>query len=349
MDGTAILLCEGAFDSPGGKTTHGLVRHTKRYKVLAVIDSNFAGLDAGEFLDARPNGIPIVASLQDGMLQTGTKPDYLVIGVATDGGFLPPEFRPIVLEALRMGINVDSGLHHWLGDDEEFRSAAAAHGAHIRDIRCSPSPAQLHFFTGKIRDVRARKICVLGIDSACGKRTTAVLLTQELERAGISTVFIGTGQTAWFQGAEYCMILDAMINDFITGEIEHLIWTADREKSPDVIIVEGQGSLTHPAYPAGYELLAGAAPEGIIYQVAPGRLYYDGFPEYHLPAPDNELQIIDLIRPGSLLGFAINGENLRCEAIRSVSEELEKRYGLPACNPLTQGCGAFVPPIRRLL
>lgn len=349
MDGTALILCEGAFGTPAGKTAHGLVRYTQRYKVLGVIDSQLAGLDAGEFLDGRQNGIPIFSSLENALSHIQQKPDYLVIGVATDGGRLPPAFRPIVAEALRRGINVDSGLHQWLSTDREFVEICASSGAKIRDIRRTPPFESLHFFSGKIEEVKAHRIVVLGIDSACGKRTTALLLTKNLEAEGIKAVFVGTGQTAWFQGVEYCIILDALINDFVTGELEHIIWRADKEESPDVIIIEGQGSLTHPAYPSGYELLSAARPSGVVYQVVPGRMYYDGFPGYRIPPPEIELQIIDLIRPESLLGITVNSEGLSTEDVKKVIEVYEKQFGVPCCNPLVDGCGKLIPQIKKLL
>ncbi len=349
MDGTALVLCEGAFDSPNGKTAHGLVRFTDRYKIVGVIDSTCAGLDAGEFLDRRKNGIPVFASLDQALARLEQKPAYLVIGVATDGGLLPDAFRPIISAALRHGINVDSGLHQWLSEDEELEQRASTKNVHIRDIRRTPPPRELHFFTGKVQDVRARRIAVLGIDSACGKRTTAIRLSQLLEESGIDTVLIGTGQTAWFQGVEYCMILDAMINDFITGELEHLIWRADKEKSPDVIIIEGQGSLTHPAYPSGYEILSAAVPQGIVYQVVPGRRDYDGFPGYHIPDPENELQILNLIQPETLLGITMNNEGLSKDEVVDITHEYERRFEVPCCAPLIEGCAKLLPRIKRMI
>ncbi len=349
MDGRALILCEGAFDTPAGKTAHGLIRHTRRYTILGVIDSTLAGLDAGEYLDGEKKQIPIFASLEQALNRLEQKPDYLVIGVATDGGILPESFRPVVASALRLGINVDSGLHQLLSADASFMEICAQSGARIRDIRRTPPFEEIHFFSGKIQEVHARRLAILGIDSACGKRTTAMILTRELNDAGIKTIFVGTGQTAWFQGAEYCIILDAMINDFITGELEDVIWRADREQTPEVIVIEGQGSLTHPAYPSGYEILAAARPQGVIYQVVPGRMYYDGFPGYRIPPPYNELNIIDLICPDSLIGIALNSEGLSDEDQVDVIKELEGRFKVPCSNPLTQGCGKFVPLIKKLL
>jgi uncharacterized NAD-dependent epimerase/dehydratase family protein len=242
MDGTALVLCDGYFDTPYGKTAHGLVRGTDRYRVVGVIDGANAGRDAGEVLDGIAAGIPIYSGLGEAMKSLPEKPDYLVLGMATDGGVLPPEVRPVLVEALRLGINVDSGLHQRFGEDPDLGAAAEAGGAVIREIRCSKPIEELHFFEGKIEEVGALRIAVLGTDSAVGKRTTTRLLMQSLRARGIPTEMIGTGQTAWFQGIEYCMLLDATINDFVAGEIEHTVHQAWVNERPQVILLEGQGT-----------------------------------------------------------------------------------------------------------
>src|SRR5262245_54004317 len=159
-DGTAVVLCDGGFGSTEGKTAHGLVRHTERYRVLAVIDSTLAGRDAGEVLDGKPAGIPIVAGLDEAIRPAERDPDYLVVGVATHGGVLPPGLRPTIAAALRRGIHVDSGLHELLGDDPEFASLARASGSRIRDVRRTPPPSEMHAFTGGILEVTSVRVAV---------------------------------------------------------------------------------------------------------------------------------------------------------------------------------------------
>src|SRR5215475_4635955 len=97
-DGTAVVLCDGAFGSTEGKTAHGLVRHTGRYRVLAIIDRDLQGRDAGEVLDGVRTGIPIVADLDGAIRETKATPDILVVGVATHGGVLPPRLRPTIAQ-----------------------------------------------------------------------------------------------------------------------------------------------------------------------------------------------------------------------------------------------------------
>jgi uncharacterized NAD-dependent epimerase/dehydratase family protein len=349
MDGRAIILCEGAFGTSNGKTAHGLVRHTRRYQVVGVIDSTLAGRDAGEVLDGRPNRIPIFADLEGALSGVASSPTHLVIGLAPVGGKLPDAWRRIVAEALRQGLNVDSGLHQFLSDDPELRRAAEEHGATIRDVRKPPPRDRLHFWSGAIDKVRAVRVAVLGTDCAVGKRTTAVLLSEALSRAGLPAVLIGTGQTAWMQGVKYGIILDSLVNDFVAGELEHAVAEADRKDSPRVIVVEGQGSLAHPAYPGGFEILAATRPNGVILQHAPSRRTYDGFPDFPLAPPEVHIRAIETLFHTRVVALSINHEGIEREKVREVCGELERRHGLPCCDPLVQGPERLAEAVRSLL
>jgi len=349
MDGVALVLCEGAFGTGDGKTANGLVRHTERYRIAGVLDSRLAGRDAGEVLSGEPRGIPIFASLSEALAKAAERPTHLVIGLAPEGGRLPDAYRNVVVEALRAGINIDSGLHQFLSDDPELAKLAAEHGATIRDVRRTPPRDQLHFFTGAIHRVKAVRVAVLGTDCCCGKRTTSTLLTQALNRAKISTVLIGTGQTSWMQGNRYGILLDSLINDFVAGEIEHAIVEADREESPDVIIVEGQGALTHPAAPGGFEILASAKPNGVILQHAPTRKTYLDHPNEPIAPPEVHIQAIESVFRSRVIAIAVNTEGIEPAKIDQQVAELEQRYGIPCCDPLSQGSGRLVDAVRSLL
>jgi uncharacterized NAD-dependent epimerase/dehydratase family protein len=342
MDGTALVICDGYFDTPVGKTAHGLVRGTDRYRVVGVIDGVHAGRDAGEVLGGRAVGIPVYRDLGEALANLPERPDYLVLGMATDGGVLPPEVRPVLVEALGLGIHVDSGLHQPLGQDPELLAAATAGGAAIRDIRRSRPIAELHFFEGKIEEVGALRIAVLGTDSAIGKRTTARLLMESLRARGVSTEMIGTGQTAWFQGIRYCMFLDATVNDFVAGEIEHTVHQAWVERRPQVILLEGQGCLTNPAFPGGFELLAAGRPHGIVLQHAPRRRCYDGFPGYPLAGVEREKAIIELLSQRPVVAITLNHEEMTREEVDAAVDEYQERYGVAVADPLLHGVDAIV-------
>ena len=339
-EGNAVVYCEGAFNTLNGKTAHGLVRHTKRYRVTSVVDSRHAGKDAGDVLDEAANGIAIVADLDAALKlseKSGFPVSHFVIGLAPDGGRLSPEARAAVLSAVKNGLNVDCGLHDYLSDDADIRKAAEKTGVTIRDIRKPPHTRGLHFFTGKIEAVKAFKIAVLGSDSAIGKRTTSWKIVHALEKRGISSQMIGTGQTAWMQGAEYGVILDSLIIDFITGEIEHAIWSAWKEKNPDVIIIEGQGGIMNPAYPGGYEILAAGRPDAVVFQHAPTRTEYDGFPSYAMHPVSDQIQLIELLCGKPVVAVTINHEGLNREEIPLVCRTLENTLGLPVFDVLLDG------------
>lgn len=337
LDGNAVVYCQGAFNTPNGKTAHGLVRRTDRYRVLAVVDSNFAGADAGQVLDGRPNGIGVAASLGDAVhaaRSAGTPATHFVVGLAPDGGRLPPEARADVIAAIHAGLNVDCGLHDYLGDDPEIAALARANGVRIRDVRKPPPPSALHFFCGKIAQVASLKIAVLGTDSAIGKRTTAWLLVDGLRRLGRSAEMIGTGQTAWMQGVRYGIILDSLINDFVSGEIEHAVWSAWHDLHPDALVIEGQGSLLNPAYPGGYELLAAARPDVIVLQHASARKEYDGFPGYALHPLEKQIHVLELISDKPVVAITLNHERLDDAQFADARARIARETGLPVFDVL---------------
>jgi uncharacterized NAD-dependent epimerase/dehydratase family protein len=346
-EGSAVVLCEGSFGNTGGKTAHGLVRTTRRYRVRAVIDSLLAGQDAGMVLDGRPNGIPIVRDL-DAAVRAAGRPDFLVVGVATHGGVLPAECRPAIRQALERGISVDSGLHQFIGDDEEFAPLAAKSGARIRDVRRTPPRSAMHAFTGEVLRAPSLRVAVLGTDSGVGKRTTSQLLVAGLNERGVRAALVGTGQTAWMQGAPYGLILDSLVNDFVSGEIEHQVLRAFREERPDVIVVEGQGCMTHPAYPGGFEILAGAQPQAVVLQHAPARKHYDDWPAFPLAGPERERRVIELLGPARVVAITLNPHGLAADEARAAAAGIGASMQLPCCDPLRDGVEKVIEALRRM-
>jgi uncharacterized NAD-dependent epimerase/dehydratase family protein len=352
IDGPAIVYCEGAFNTSNGKTAHGLVRFTTRYEVVAVIDSRYAGKDAGEVLDGKKNGIPVVKSVDDALvtaISTGKEVKTMVIGIAPDGGRFEKSQRKDIKLALESGLNIDSGLHDFLGDDEEFSNIAECKGLRIRDIRRTPDRNSLHFFTGYIDKVNCLKLAVLGTDSAIGKRTTAWIIVHGFREAGKKAELIGTGQTAWLQGAKYSFILDSLINDFISGEIEHHIVEAWKNENPDVIVLEGQGSLLNPAYPGGFELLAAGRPDFVILQHAPKRIEYDGFPGIALHPLKKQIDAIEMISGKKVAAITLNHENMKDEEIQPACEKIFKETGIHAFDVLKNGSGELMKVLIPLL
>jgi len=344
-EGNAIVYCEGAFNTPNGKTAHGLVRFTRRYRVLAVVDSRYAGMDAGDVLDGKANQIPIFGSLEQAVkaAESSDRPaTHFVVGLAPDGGRLAATARQDAQNAISCGLNVDCGLHDYLTEDRQMIELAAQYGAKIRDIRKPPPIEELHFFSGKIDEVRALKIAVLGTDSAVGKRTTAWLIVNGFKEVGLRAEMIGTGQTAWMQGVQYGIIMDSLVNDFVAGEIEHAVWSAWKEEKPDVIVIEGQGSLMNPAYPGGFEILAAGRPDIVVLQHAPARLEYDGFPGYAIQPLTRQIQVIELLSAKPVVAVTVNHEGLSVDQIPSVCDAIQKEVNLPAFDVLQNGAADLV-------
>ena len=344
-EGNTIVYCEGAFNTPNGKTAHGLVRFTNRYRVLSVVDSRYVGRDACEVLDGNASGIPIFGSLEQAVTEADSHPrpaTHFVVGLAPDGGRLSSAAREDVKNAIIYGLNVDCGLHDYLSEDPEMMRLAARYGVKIRDIRKPPRIKTLHFFSGKIEEVKALKIAVLGTDSAIGKRTTAWLIVKGFMDLGLSAEMIGTGQTAWMQGVKYGIIMDSLVNDFVAGEIEHAVWSAWKQEKPDIIVIEGQGSLMNPAYPGGFEILAAGRPDVIVLQHAPARLEYDGFPGYPIQPLVQQIQVIELLSGKPVVAITINHEGLSEDHIPSTCDTIRKEVNLPAFDVLRDGSEGVV-------
>lgn len=348
IDGKAIVYCEGAFNTPNGKTAHGLVRFTERYEVMGVIDSTYAGQDAGEVLDGKKNGIPVFSSFSDARKNL-TDLRCFVIGLAPDGGRLPDPARAVILEALENGLHVDSGLHDFLYKDEKLVAMAEKTGSRIRDIRRTPERDELHFFSGKIEKVDCLKLAVLGTDSAVGKRTTAWIIVHGLRQGGRKAEMIGTGQTGWMQGAKYSMVMDSLINDFVSGEIEHAVYEAWKNESPDAIVIEGQGSLMNPAYPGGFEILAAGRPDYIILQHAPRRLEYDGFPGYPIQPLNEQIAAIEMISGKKVLAITLNHEGMEKDEIAMECDKITVDTGLMCTDVLHDGPEKLVELIKKYL
>jgi uncharacterized NAD-dependent epimerase/dehydratase family protein len=341
----AVVYCEGSFNTPNGKTAHGLARFSQRYKILSIIDSKFSGEDAGVILDGKANGVPLTASLEESLDladEHGIRASDLIIGLAPDGGRLPSAALPVIENALRSGMNILSGMHDFLSDHPKLVSLANEYNCRLVDIRKPPPRHLLHFFSGKIEQVDCLKIAMLGTDSAVGKRTTAWLLAEAFGKAGYKCEMIGTGQTSRLQGANYSIVLDSLVNDFIAGEIEEVIFDAWKNECPDVILLEGQGSLLNPAYPGGFELLAAGRPDFVVLQHAPRRIYYDGFPGYRIHTLKHQIQAIEVISSVKVRAVTLNHEGMTKSEISTECRQILKETGVPAFDVLADGADDLV-------
>lgn len=348
----ALVYCEGAFNTTNGKTAHGLVRFTERFRIIAVIDSKYRGMDSGTVLDGEPSGIPILGDLKSALDYASGRRINLsgfVIGLAPDGGRLPEHALKSIGQALKAKLDIYCGLHDYLTENEELVKLARKYSCSLHDIRKPPPVSDLHFFSGKIEEVKCTRIAVLGTDSAIGKRTTAWKLVHGLRSQGLKAELVGTGQTAWLQGARYSIILDSLVNDFLTGEIEHAVWSAWEKEKPDVIVLEGQGSLLNPAYPGGYELLAAGRPNFVILQHAPMRKEYDGFPGYRIQPLTHQVLAIEVISGKKVCAITLNHEGIPKSEIPDACRKIKVETGIPAFDVLEFGADDLVKLIQPLI
>ncbi|RCV86214.1 DUF1611 domain-containing protein [Billgrantia montanilacus] len=339
---SAVVYCEDNFTRIDGKTANGLVRSSERYRILSVIDSTLSGEDAGTALGEAAAGIPIVADLAEALSETDALPDVLIFGLAPLSGLMSEADRAVVLAAVAAGIGVVSGLHEFLADDPEIAAAALASGVALHDIRRPRPTKHLRMFDGAIDSVDCVRIAVLGTDGAIGKRTTSTLLTQALNDAGIHTVMVGTGQTGLMQGAAYGVALDAIPAQFGVGELEGAVVAAYEGEHPAVIVIEGQGALSHPAYLSSTVVLRASRPQAVIMQHAPARKMLSDYPEVRMPSPLSEIKLIEQFGKTRVIGLAINHEDMTKAEVTAAIARYDVELGLAATDALWHDPSALV-------
>ena len=343
----AIVYCEGHFAGLDGKTAHGLVRHCEAYTIRAVIDSDCAGLDAGMLLDGVFSGIPIVCSLEEAQDLPGDAPDTFIYGMAPADGLYRAEDRQVLRHAMAAGLNLVSGMREFLTDDPEFVAVAARHQVTIRDVR-RPAPLKdLKLFNGSISRARCLRIAVLGTDGAIGKRTTATLLVQALQAHGIKAVLVSTGQTGLIQGGRFGVPLDAIPSQFCSGEVEAAVVEAYESEQPDVIVIEGQGALSHPAYLSSSFILRGSQPQAVILQHAPARRHLSDFPFLPMPSPDSEIRLIEAFAPTRVIGLTINHEGMNDAELTAAIALYEAELAIPVTDAVSRPGSSLVSMVVR--
>jgi uncharacterized NAD-dependent epimerase/dehydratase family protein len=349
MQGNAIIITRGQLGKAPAKTAHGLIRGTSRFRIVGVLDENAAGKDAGEVLDGVHRNIPVFASLTDCRLHIPSI-DFCLIGVATKGGLMPPEMKDTVREVLQAGISIVNGLHEYVSDMPEMVALATQYQSQIIDVRKPKPKSQLHFWTGRIRQVTCPRIAVLGMDCNIGKRTTARLLTEACQTTGIKAEMIYTGQTGWMQGGQYGFIFDSTVNDFVSGEVEHAIVSCFEEQNPDVIFIEGQSALRNPSGPCGAEFLVSGEARYVVLQHAPARKYFDNDEKIGTPLP-SLVSEIELIRfyGAQTIGITLNTLELTQAKARAYQQQYEAELGIPVVLPLEEGVTRIVQRIQEII
>jgi uncharacterized NAD-dependent epimerase/dehydratase family protein len=270
----------------------------------------------------------------------------IVIGVAPTGGQLPAHWQDDLEAAIAAGLDVVSGLHTRLGSFSRLRAAAERRGVQLVDVR---HPTR-DFPVASGRKRTGKRVLTVGTDCALGKKYTALALTRALEALGVCATFRATGQTGILIAGSGIAV-DALVADFIAGAAEML----SPDNHPDHWdVIEGQGSLYHPAYAAvTLGLLHGSQPDAIVLCHDPARTTIEEYPDYPIPPLDS---VIDgYLRAGRLtnqaircVGISINSSELSEVEWPRYRERLERELALPVCDPLRGGVALLAEALREL-
>ncbi len=324
-----LILAEGNFGPLSSKTANACIRYAPQ-DVAVVLDSAAAGRTSQDVLGFGGD-IPVVATFDEAMRH---QPSALLIGIAPAGGQFPASWRTLVVSALKAGLDVWSGLHTLLGDDPEFAAVAMANDATIRDLRRSPEDLDVSY--GRVRDVDATIILTVGSDCNIGKMTTQLQIQDGVRQRGHRVSFAATGQTGiLIEGRG--IAVDAVVADFIAGAAERL--TIEAAEDADIVLVEGQGSIVHPAYSGvTLGLMHGSLPHAMILCAQPSRTTVNRNAWVPIPTLSELIrlheQLAEPLRPAPVIGVALNTYDLSDIEARESIERAKAETGLPVTDPV---------------
>ncbi len=334
-----LILAEGFSEDPHyGKTGRGVLAYGPR-EVVAILDST----RAGETTAGPRGGIPIVATV-DAALRF--RPTTALVGVATQGGRFPPAWRELLRSAVSNGLHVENGLHEFLTDDEELAGLAARHRVELRDLR--RPPADLDVPTGANLEVPARVVLTVGSECAIGKMTVSLELDRAARDRGLASLFVPTGQTG-IAIAGWGIAVDAVVSDFLAGAAERLV-VEGHERGGELLFVEGQGSLIHPAYSGvTLGLVHGTAPHVFVLCHLAGQTEIEGYPGQPILPLRELVELHERIslpaRPARVAAVALNTRLLGEDEARAAIVEGEAETGLPADDPVRFGAARILDAV----
>ena len=334
-----LILAEGRSGDPHyGKTARGVIRYGPD-PTVAVLDATRAGEEMA--------GIPVVATVEDALPHG---PTTALVGVATQGGRFPPAWRELLKACIEAGLDVENGLHEFLADDAELSELAAANGVELRDLR--RPPADLNVPTGDNLALDARIVLTVGSDCAIGKKTVALELDLEARRRGLQSIFVPTGQTG-IAIAGWGIAVDAVVSDFLAGAAERLV-VEGHERGGELLFVEGQGSLSHPAYSGvTLGLVHGAAPHAFVLCHRAGSTEIEGYPGHPLPSLPDLVELHERIalplRPARVACLALNTAHLGEAEARAAIAAASEETGLSADDPVRFGAGPLLDAVLQTL
>lgn len=327
-----LILADGDFSPMTSKTANSVIRYLPE-RTVGVLDRRQAGKTVQEVLGFG-GGIPVVGSMRAGL---ALGPDAVLVGIAPQGGRLPEEWRGWLGEALEAGCNLWSGLHTFLGDDPVLSSKARIAGRKIFDLR--KAPADLPVASGAAKGVDPYVVLTVGTDCNVGKMTAQLELTRHLNRSGLRTRFVATGQTGMMIEG-WGIAVDAVVADFIAGAAERLVLQGSVDA--DIVLVEGQGSINHPGYSAvTLGLLHGSCPDGLILCHQATREYIGDYREaawLRIPPLSEYVRLYETIgsavHPTRVIGISLNTYDMSDDSARRACEAATRETGLPATDPV---------------
>ena len=328
------LLAHGLFPERA-KTAIGVLRYGD-HEVVAVLDRDLAG---DRVTDHVPDvqDAPIVESIAG-----APEIDALIIGVAPIGGGFEASWRPDVRGAIERGCDVVAGLHYLLAEDEGFARLAAEHGVDLRDVR--EPPADLSVASGE--GVDARVVLTVGTDCSSGKMTGAFELRDAARRRGLDAAVVPTGQTG-IMIAGWGIAIDRVISDFAAGATEQLVHEA---ADNDVLFVEGQGALAHPAYSGvTAAILHGAHPDSLVLCHVAGRETVGSYDDYALPDPATYARLYEEVAapvsPATVDAGLLNTQSLEELTARKAVDGYAETLGVPVTDPVRYDVDAVLDAV----
>lgn len=327
------VFAEGRFLDNNAKTAHGLLRYGKD-EVVAVVDSTLAGKNVRNVMPDLRRDAPIVGTVE-GALEVG--PTSMLVGLAPAGGKLPQEWMNSLREVADADIEIVSGLHQ--------RLAPEFPGKKVWDVR--EPPEDMPLFSGSGFDVGPKVALTVGTSAAIGKMTATLEVQRAAEEAGVATEFVATGQTG-IVIAGWGISVDAVVSDFVAGASEQLVLAAAK-RSPEVILVEGQGSLGHPAYSGvTLGLMHGSCPDCLILCTDASEERIMGLTPRPEPARAARLyeEVAALVKPAPVVAVSVNTKGLSDAEAEEFVAAVSTSTGLPAADPFR---GSAAPILEAVL
>jgi len=341
IEGRRVLLLAGSVFSPvEAKTAVCYVMYRGR-DVVAVHRPGKPRSRVDELLGFG-GGIPVVDDIDEAL---GFAPEVAIVGTAPTGGTLNSELREHITACLRGGVDVVSGMHAFLEDDEALARIAQESGARIWDVR--RVEGQQRVSSGAGCTTGARVVAVVGSDCNVGKMTVSIELDREAARRGLRSAWAATGQTGMMLRGRGVAV-DRVIADFVGGATEELV--NEEGRNADIVFVEGQGSIVHPGY-AGVTLglIYGAQPDAFVLAHTADREHFKRFDDIPVP-PLPEL--IDLherlmrpFKPARVVAIAVNTSCFDEDAARAFLAGVENETGRPATDVVRFGCGPIIDSV----